>query len=225
MPTNFDTGVTNSKASDFFGKMIHLDPTKSHIYMNDFDHFVAADWTFTKTGAGTTALTDVDGGALLVTNAAADDDAVFGQKVGESFKFVTNKKLFFKSRFKISDATQSDLIMGLVITDTAPLANSDGVYFIKADAETSVSLVVNKNGTATTKTGVATLVADTFVDLAFYYNGVDAIEYAVNGVKVGTAVVTNLPDDEDLTITLGIQNGEAVAKTMTIDYIFVSKER
>ena len=28
--------------------------------------------------------------------------------------------------------------MGLVITDTAPLANSDGVYFIKADAETSV---------------------------------------------------------------------------------------
>ena len=86
-------------------------------------------------------------------------------------------------------------------------------------------LVVNKNGTATTKTGVATLVADTFVDLAFYYNGVDAIEYAVNGVKVGTAVVTNLPDDEDLTITFGIQNGEAVAKTMTIDYIFVSKER
>jgi hypothetical protein len=225
MPTNFDTGVTNSKASDFFGNLIHLDPTKSHVYMNDFDHFVAGDWTFTKTGAGTTALTNVDGGALLITNAAADDDAVFGQKVGESFKFVSNKKLFYKTRFKVSDATQSDLIMGLIITDTTPLANSDGVYFSKADGSASVSFSVNKNGTATTKTSVATLVADTFVELAFYYNGVDAIEYAVNGVKIGTAAVTNLPDDEDLTITFGIQNGEAVAKTMTIDYIFVSKER
>lgn len=225
MPTNFDTGVTNSKASDFFGSLIHLDPTKSHVYMNDFDHFVAGDWTFTKTGAGTTALTDVDGGALLITNAAADDDAVFGQKVGESFKFATNKKLYFKSRFKVSDATQSDLIMGLVITDTTPLANSDGVYFSKADGSASVSFSVNKNGTATTDTGVATLVKDTFIELAFYYNGVDAIEYAVDGVKKGLVAVTNLPDDENLTITFGIQNGEAVAKTMTIDYIFVSKER
>jgi hypothetical protein len=47
----------------------------------------------------------------------------------------------------------------------------------------------------------------------------------VNGVVVGTSVTTNLPDDEDLTISFAIQNGEAVAKTMTVDYILCSKER
>ena len=225
MSTNFDTGVTNSKASSVMGDLIHLDPTKSHIYMNDFDHFTAGDWTFTKTGAGTTALTDIDGGALLVTNAAADDDAVFGQKVGESFKFASNKKLFFKTRVKVSDATQSDFVFGLQITDTTPLAVTDGVYFLKADGAATVDFKVMKNSTATTSSAVATLVNDTFIELGFVYNGVDKIKIFVNDVFVKESVVTNLVNDEDLTISFGIQNGEAVAKTMTIDYIFVSKER
>jgi hypothetical protein len=42
---------------------------------------------------------------------------------------------------------------------------------------------------------------------------------------LGKLATTNLCDDEELTISFGIQNGEAVAKTMSIDYIFVSKER
>jgi hypothetical protein len=51
------------------------------------------------------------------------------------------------------------------------------------------------------------------------------MEYCVNGVVAGTSVTTNLPDDEDLAISFALQNGEAVAKTMTVDYIFVAKER
>jgi hypothetical protein len=61
--------------------------------------------------------------------------------------------------------------------------------------------------------------------LGFYYDGASAIQYSVNGSVLGTSVTTNLPDDEDLTVTFAIQNGEAVAKTMTVDYIFVAKER
>jgi hypothetical protein len=41
----------------------------------------------------------------------------------------------------------------------------------------------------------------------------------------GTSVTTNLVDDEDLTVSIALQNGEAVAKTMTVDYVFVAKER
>ncbi len=66
---------------------------------------------------------------------------------------------------------------------------------------------------------------DTFINLGFYYDGVSQIQYFVNGVLGGASVTTNLPDDEDLTVTFAIQNGEAVAKTMTVDYIFVAKER
>jgi len=42
--------------------------------------------------------------------------------------------------------------------------------------------------------------------------------------KVGE-LITNLPDDEALAISMAIRNGEAVAKIMTIDYLQVAQER
>jgi len=224
--TRFPNGVTNVGEDSPFADLAMPAPTLFHTYFEDFDYYTAANWTVTETQAGATqALTDGDGGLLLLTNTAADDDLVSLQKVGESFRFASGKKLFFEARFKVSDATQSDFVVGLQITDSTPLDVSDGVFFIKADGSTSVSLVVEKNNTATTTASVATAANDTFIRLGFYYDGASAIEYSVNGVIKGTSVTTNLVDDEDLTPTFAIQNGEAVAKTMTMDYIFVAKER
>jgi hypothetical protein len=223
--TRFPNGVTNVGEDSPFADLAMPAPTKFHSYMEDFDYYTAGDWTVTETQAGATqALTDGDGGLLLLTNTAADNDLVSLQKVGESFRFASGKELFFEARLKVSDATQSDLVVGLQITDTSPLDVTDGVFFIKADGSTTVSLVVEKNNTATT-TSVGTMADDTFISLGFYYNGASTIQYSVNGSVLGTSVTTNLPDDEDLTVTFAIQNGEAVAKTMTVDYIFVAKER
>jgi hypothetical protein len=223
--TRFPNGVTNVGEDSPFADLAMPAPTKFHSYMEDFDYYTAGDWTVTETQAGATqALTDGDGGLLLLTNTAADNDLVSLQKVGESFRFASGKELFFEARLKVSDATQSDLVVGLQITDTSPLDVTDGVFFIKADGSTTVSLVVEKNNTATT-TSVGTMADDTFISLGFYYDGASTIQYSVNGSVLGTSVTTNLPDDEDLTVTFAIQNGEAVAKTMTVDYIFVAKER
>lgn len=224
--TRFPNGVTNVGEDSPFADLAMPAPTKFHSYMEDFDYYTAGDWTVTETDAGATqALTDGDGGLLLITNTAADNDLVSLQKKGESFRFASGKKLFFEARFKVSDATQSDVVIGLQITDTTPLDVTDGVFFIKDDGSTSFALRVEKNNTATATTSVATLADDTFITLGFYYDGDSAIEYSVNGVVKGTSVTTNLPDDEDLTVTMSLQNGEAVAKTMTVDYIFVAKER
>jgi hypothetical protein len=195
--TRFPNGVTNVGEDSPFADLAMPAPTLFHNYMEDFDYYTAGDWTVTETDAGATqALTDGDGGLLLITNTAADNDLVALQKKGESFRFASGKKLFF-----------------------------DGVFFIKADGSTSVSLLVEKNNTATTTSSVATMADDTFIRLGFYYDGASAIQYFANGVLGGTSVTTNLPDDEDMTVSFAIQNGEAVAKTMTVDYIFVAKER
>jgi len=224
--TRFPNGVTNVGEDSPFADLTMPAPTKFHTYYEDFDYYVAANWTVTETQAGATqALTDGDGGLLLITNTAADDDLVALQKVGESYRFASGKELFFEARLKVSDATQSDVVIGLQITDTTPLDVSDGVFFIKADGSTSVSLLVEKNGTATTTSSVATMANDTFISLGFYYDGASSIQYFVNGVVKGTSVTTNLPDDEDMTVSIALQNGEAVAKTMTVDYVFVAKER
>lgn len=224
--TRFPNGVTNVGENSPFADLAMPAPTQFHNYMEDFDYYTAGDWTVTETDAAATqALTDGDGGLLLITNSAADDDLVSLQKKGESFLFVAGKKLFYEARLKVSDATQSDVVIGLQITDTTPLDVTDGVFFIKADGAATVNLLVEKNNTATTASSIATMADDTFIRLGFYYNGSDAVQYFVNGDLGGSMAVTNLPDDEVLTVTIAIQNGEAVAKTMTVDYVFVAKER
>lgn len=209
---------------------INFDRTNYHSFFDDFDRYVAADWTVTVTQAGSgnasQALTDGDGGQLLITNDNADDDRVFFQKVGESFKFELGKALYFEARFKISDATQSDLVMGLQITDTTPLSVTDGIFFQKDDGDAYLDFHAKKDSTASDLTAIATLAADTFVVVGFYYDGSRSqIEVFVNDESVGYVPLTNVVDDEDLTISFGIQNGEAAIKTMTVDYVFCAKER
>jgi len=229
MPTRFPGGLTTAPSGESLGMFVLPDPTKAHTFFDDFDRYVAGDWTITTTEAGTgsatEALGDADGGVLVITNAAGDNDLDFFQKVGESFLFEEGKKLWFKARFKVSDATQSDFVMGLQITDTTPLDVTDGVFFQKDDGDANLDFHVEKDDTATSATAVATVADDTYLSVGFYYNGVDAVEYFVNDVKKGTLAVTNLPDDEELTISFGIQNGEAAAKVMSVDYIFAAKER
>lgn len=225
MPTRFPSGLTTAKKNTPMGEFILPDMTKAHVYMEDFDYYTAADWTVTEVGTATQVLTNVDGGRLLITNAAADDDSSFQNKVGESFLFVAGKKLWFDCLLQVNDATQSDFVIGLQITDTSPLAVTDGVFFIKADGAATIDLVVEKNTVATTTSAVATVANSVDIRLSYFYNGIDEIQIFVDGAHVATSVTTNLPDDEVLTISFGIQNGEAVAKTMTVDYVMAAKER
>jgi hypothetical protein len=235
-PTRYPSGVTTVDATNPLGQFGLPDPTRFHVWFDDFDNFEADQWIITTTEAGagdaTEAISNADGGVLLITNDAADDDADFLQWSGddasaavETFKFVSGKKLWFKARLKVSDATQSDFVIGLQITDTTPLAVTDGVYWRKDDGDANLDFVVIKNSTATTATAASTAANDTWMTLAFYYDGASSIRYYKDDVHLGTSVTTNLVDDEELTVSFGIQNGEAVAKTMSVDYIFVAKER
>ena len=199
-------------------------------YFNDFMTYNSGDWTITTTEAGagsaTEAVTSSAGGALLLTNAAGDDDLDFLQLKGEAFTLAAGKRAFFSSRFKVSDVTQSDYVMGLHITDTSPLDVTDGIYFIKADGAATIDLAVEKNNTATTASSIATMVNDTFITLSWFIDpDTSSVHYSVNNAEPLVLADTNLPNDEDLTISFGIQNGEAAAKTMTVDYINVMVER
>ena len=199
-------------------------------YFNDFMTYNSGDWTVTTTEAGTgsasEAVTSSAGGALLLTNAAGDNDLDFLQLKGEAFRLSASKKAYFSARFKVSVATQSDFVMGLPITDTTPLDVTDGIFFISADGAATLDFQVEKDNTATTTSSVATMANDTFITTSWFIDpDRDALYYSINNGTPLKSVATNLPNDEDLTISFGIQNGEAVAKTMTIDYITMMVER
>lgn len=245
-PVRFPYGVATVSPTNPLAMFGLPDPTTWHVFFDDFDQWVtdtssAGKYTITtvETGAGdaTEALSDENGGVLLLTNDAADNDSDFLQKIGESFKPASGKKLFFKSRFKVSDATESDWIMGLIITDTTPLAAAgdgatDGIFFQKDDGDTNIDFYVQKDTTTgqLTSTAVTTAAAAaTYMTLAFYFDGKQYIhlykdDAKVKEVDLTTTLATYLPDTE-LTVSFGIQNGAAAAKTMSVDYIFVAQER
>jgi len=233
--THFTNGVSNQTVGDPLYDYPYLDPFKFYSYVNDFFTYHASEWTITTTEAGTgsatEALTSQAGGALLVTNAAGDNDLDFFNLKGEAFKFVSTKRMFFKAKFKVNDATQSDVVMGLTITDTTPLDTTDGIFFQKDDGDASIDFHIEKNNAASSKTAIGTLVNDTFITVAFVYEpsgnaGSGSFSIYMDDVRVGEeTTLTNVPDDEELTVAFGIQNGAAVVKTMTIDYIICAVER
>ncbi len=210
-----------------------LTPRQDYIeYWNDFvrpTDYDTNDWTLTTTEAGagsaTEAIGNLSGGVLVVTNDAADNDADFFQSTNEVFKWVSGKKLYFGMRFKLSDVTQSDFVFGLQITDITPLAVTDGMFFQKDDGDAYLDFHSVKNSTATDVTQLATLVNDTYVVIEAYYDGANKWELYVNSAAVGSCALTNVCDDEELAISFGIQNGEAVAKILSVDWIRVMQER
>ena len=230
MTTHFTSGVTNVDKDSTLGKFKAPAPHKYHTYFNDFDTYLASDWTITTTedgtGSATEALADGDGGLLLLTNAAGDNDKDFLQLVKEGFKFESGKQLAFNMRFKTNDATQTDIVAGLQLTDTSPLDVTDGIFFLKSDGAATISFIVEKDSTQSTLTLPNSLADDTFMTLGFLYDpNTQKFRVFQNNVLAGTVVSTNAPDDEELTVSFGIQNGAAAAKTLTVDYIGASKER
>lgn len=208
---------------------LNQDPRTGHIFFDDFHDFKLSGtdigWTRTATGAGTSVISDAAGGVLLNTNAAADNDMIQIQWNSEIFAIATGKPLWFEARVKTSDATQSDLYVGLAVLDTSIVVSepSDGIWWRKNDGDANLDFATAASSTETATTALATLVADTWVRLGFFYDGAGSVLAYVDGVLKATHT-TNIPSTE-LTPSFAIQNGEAVAKTGSVDYIKVVQIR
>lgn len=234
-PSRFTSGVATALPTETLAWFIEPDLTKVVKFWDDFIDYDSSQWVVTTTEAGTgtasEAVQDEVGGVLKLTNDDADNDNDFLQWDGvsssggtEIFKLTGNERAWFKARFKLSDATQSDAVIGLQIIDTSPLDVTDGVFFQKDDGDTNLDFHVEKDNTATTETAVTSLSNDTYVTVGFYYDKSNFQVY-VNDSKVATVDDANIPNDTELTVSFGVQNGAAAAKSMSVDYIFAAQDR
>jgi len=232
-PKRYSNGITNVPASNPLGQLTTLDPTQLTVFFDDFLRYSATDWTITtvETGTATEAVGDESGGVLVVTNGTSDNDSDMfqlsadgGTTVAETFKLATGKKAWIKTRCKTSDKTDSEFIVGLVDSDTTPLDASDGMFFIKADDVATLDFKTSKSSVSSTASSIATLVDDTYVELACYYDGVETITYYVDGLPKGTLTDDTLPTTE-LSVTFGVKNGGAAAKVFSIDYLYIAVEK
>lgn len=234
-PTRFTSGIGDTRSRDTFGMFGQPDPINWHTYHNDFDTYGAGIWTVTTVGTTpTAALTNGDGGRLLLTTTAASGDGIFLQKIGEGFLMEAGKPAGFKTKFQVSNATNATFAVGLQVTDTTPLDVTDGIYFLKAAATTNIQAIVRKNATTgsisipsiTTPPGVPNLANNTDMTLGWWYDGKNEVRFYVNDQQVGTldGSATYLPDTT-LTPSFGVQAGTAAIVTASYDFIEATKLR
>lgn len=235
-PSRFTKGVTNVANGTTMGQLIIPDPTSVHIFMEDFNKWNPGDWVITKVGTGGTdgaeTITDADGGILAFYPRNGDDDSTFMEwkatdhidTASEIFTFESGKKLWFKSRFKVSDTGDSDFFVGLKSADTTPLtAPVDGVWFQSDDGDDYLDLNTYKASAAVlTQTQIYTMADDTYITCGFYYDG--TLHMFVNDNEVASVSGFTIPTAA-LTVSFGVQNGSATARTISVDYIFACKER
>lgn len=237
--TPFPGGVTNASLAGVFAKAGVPDPAYSQVYHNEFNTYVATDFTTTLVGLGTTALVAEIGGVLLDTTTAGATDAIYHQLPVAGYQFATGKPVFFKARLKPSDQLNSGFYAGLLAISATPLVGGNGVFLYKATGVTTWILRVIIAGVAQDLALPAsfTAAAATYAEVGFWVDSLGAVAAFFNaptGQQVmayqapqgfcAAFIPTALPTVL-LAPSFGIINGAAAVKTLSCDYITVSAER
>ena len=232
LSTRFPNGVVNRTAQHPFFNLIVPDLLTLQYERQDFNQYVAADWTVTETqAAATQALTAGAGGLILLTNSGANNDVNQIQKNPANFAFTSGKRAWVGARFQLSDATNSAFAVGLqnVSADGTVLSNAtDGLFFLKPTAAAALVGYFrqdNSTGSANSAT-LATLADATSVTVEAYWDGKTSVIFGVNGVVVDQIDVTSsMIPNANLALVACVKNGAVAAKTATIDYLFAAVER
>lgn len=237
--TNFPNGVTNAAQYQAMGESGTPDPSWSQLYHNEFNTYLATDFTITLAGTGTTALAAESGGVLLATTSAGATDANIYQLPVAGFQITPGSQLFFKCRLKLDNATLSDVYCGLIETTATPFAAANGLFLLKSAGAATWKLrsIVGGVTTDTNLPASSVVAANVWQELSFYYDGQGNVAVYFNPTT-GPAVpnstqpkgyVLRYSPSGGFTSTIlapsfGIRNSSAVARTMRVDYLTVSNE-
>jgi hypothetical protein len=229
MTTHHPNGISNAARDSGLEDMGQMDPTKYFTFFDDFiDEPFATEWTITavSVGTGTSVIStpDTHGGMALITSAANENDGIWAQKLAETFLMATGKKTWLKTRLSISDATQSDWIVGLHSTSTTPLAATMRWMFKSEDGAATIEFNNDNNTTDSDSSTVATMADATFITLGAYWDGAGTIKLYADDVHVTTMTGITVPAAE-MAIGFGAINGSASVETTNVDYILVAQER
>lgn len=220
--TRVPNGISTASPNGLLGDFILPSPLAVHMFMEDFDYFDSNDWSIS-TVSGTVNLINFDGGAINLTNASGDNNSIFLQKI-QSFSITSGKQFWFESKLQVNNSLQSDFLVGLHVFDSSPLDTEFGIFFRKDDDDTTIDFVITDNFTETVTPAIATSISSVAMRLGFFYDGIETIKLFVDGEFVGNANITTIPSSI-MTQGFGIQNGSVSVTNLTVDYVFVAKER
>lgn len=213
LPDPFHTsGSVNTSAGTNLGSVS---------YVNDF--LTPSNITdMTSNFASSAASTTVAGGVLVYTPTLTT--AATAYKPGQFIQFVAGQKLWFTTRVAVSTlagTARYGLQAGAVFT-------SDSLMFVMTVTTGVVNLVSIVGSTTTVLlSGVGTMVAATYIDLGYYFDGNDLLVY-VNNVLVGRVTAptigTSATTLTSVLMTPAVQSTPATTETTSVDFILAAAE-
>lgn len=230
-PTRFTSGVATVDAQYPLGNYPFPDPFHSSgsaslgsvSYVNDFNTLIGTDYTVSGSSSTFALASGVGGVAVLTPGATTTATAAY--KPAPFLQFVAGNKFWYVVRFKASAVSGTKAFYAGLRNGSG---TTDGIWFAKAASSTSLNLVSTVGSSATTLvTGVATVAADTYVDVAFYYDGTDLLVYSNDAVVARVSAPTIGASATTLTnvvLSPVFQITPTATDTLTIDYVLAAQE-
>lgn len=225
------------------------DPTKHHVFSDDFNAFTIAasgvtGWIKTEVNTGSApVVTDAAGGIIAYTLANADNDNQHhqwgtGSTVHEIFKIIPGKKAWLRVKFKVEDADQDLPHIGLQVTGGDPWGTEPTDQFVFRSlraAPTAIQFACGKTASTEVTVSLGTTEDDTFMILTAYYDGKDTVHAwreSTDGtithsgsVSVTSSTRGDLLPDTEMTVAHGMEAMDAGTDVFSIDYILAIVER
>ena len=220
-----------------------IDPTVGYVFFEDFikmsgDATATTNldgWTVTQAVTGAVDISDTaQGGVLLMdSNSTTAAQGVQIQYTEGTLPFipVAGQDIWFECRVKVVDTyDKCEFFAGLSAADTSIIAGSDmtSANHIGFECHTDDGVVLfgaEKAGTEATPVASNTLAEDTWVRLGFKVNGVTNVSHYVDGVLIGTSILTaNIPI-VGLTPSFVCQSGGTNDPILHIDWVKVAQIR
>lgn len=185
-----------------------------------------ADKTITATNTSPITNAVTAGDRMLITTENVDFAGDNIQWLGSPFVLAAGKPCYWGARLSISDATQSDLLVGLCEIDTTLTAASsthavnvtdDGIYFSKIDAVTTIYATSEIGGTESSTAAGTMDTSKHWYEML--YDGTTLSTF-FDGSLVSQVAAASIPD-QPLRPSICFRAGEAAAKTCLVEKFVV----
>ena len=198
-------------------------------YVNSaFEHYAPSRLTSTTTypgfdvtvlTAGTLVMSDRAGGWLGLVG-GADGQGIQMQSDGLTWAPTANRNIWFEASVLVEDADDIDIRVGLADTDADVLTGdpTELIWFATTDVNANINFQVRDGGVgAAADTGID-LADGVAIRLGFEISGITSVVPYINGTAL-TAVTTNIPATDLMSITFGMFNGGTTAnQALEIDW-------
>ena len=178
------------------------------------------------------------GGVMAILHGTSDNEATFMTAINHVFKFdttsATARKIWLECRMKTSDISGTGFFIGLASAggaeetdaDGADMEDSVGFYVADGAASEDLTLLTSEDDNETATSLSTTVADDTWMTLAYYFDGYEVVAY-VNGTRKAAVARggTGFPDGTVLFPYINVAAREGAANTVSVDYIRVCMER